>query len=307
LNIGAAEIVQALAAWRSLERVAAVLDALGQLQPLAAYLAEAQSVLPDDDAWVARAETARGEVLDALRRLARGEGAFSLHAWRQRLEELKRDYVAAYDALHAQYVLGPGGDERRARLMRSPRRQQLRVLAGIDLFGQGDLNGWNEAVAAIPTCREYHQGLLADTPTCPHCRFRPLVAGSMSADARLQALENRLDTLLAQWHGGLHAALTSATAQASIHSMTDGERRPIKIYLQLEDPAAGTLPDKLVESVNRALRGLQTLAVHPDALIDALRHGGLPCTVDELEQRFRLYVHTLMRGHDEGNTRLTID
>jgi hypothetical protein len=277
------------------------------LQPLAAYLAEAQSVLPDDEEWVAEAESARSALLDALRGAARGAAPADAHDWEQRLKTLKRSYVARYTELHGKYVLGPAGDDRRRRLTQSPSYAQVRTLGDLDLFGSGELGGWDAALAAIQTCRAFHQGLLADSPVCPHCRFRPLGADRADAEARLETLQARLDTLLDQWHRGLRAALASATAQDSQRRMTARERRPIEQYLALADPQAGALPDRLVESVNQALRGLQTVTVQPDALAAALRQGGLPCTVAELEQRFRLYVQTLMRGHDEGNTRLTIE
>jgi hypothetical protein len=44
-----------------------------------------------------------------------------------------------------------------------------------------------------------------------------------------------------------------------------------------------------------------------DGLLEALKAGGLPCTVEELQRRFISFVSQNMRGHDPRNTRLTLD
>jgi hypothetical protein len=215
--------------------------------------------------------------------------------------------VAIYAEYHGRYVLGPAGDERRVRLTQSPRYRQLQTLAQIELFSRAEVEGWGEAATRIPTCREFHAALLERTPHCPHCRFRPVQAGSQPAEARLAVLDSRLETLLAQWHAGLRNALQSDTAQASMRAMAPAERAPLDAYLALTEPAAEALPTGLVASVNRALHGMTTLAVQPAALAEALKQGGLPCTVEELELRFRRHVQTLLRGHDAGSTRLTVE
>ena len=308
LSMTALDVSQALAARQAVLRVQKIFDVIGQFQLMAGYLSEASANLPDDDPWMAKTFAARSELLDAVRRLAKGEGELALLPWRQRLEELKRDYSERYAALHGQYVLGPAGDDRRVRMTNDARLKQVKTLAQIELFNRAELLGWSDAVAAIPTCREFHSGLLVTTPTCPYCRFRATQSSAQPADARLTALDNRLDTLLAQWHGGLRAALASETAAASIANMTPAERAPIDAYLQQTDPSAAILPDHLVESVNRALHGLRTVTVHGEALLEALKQGGLPCTFADLERRFAHYLAALKRnGHDENSTRLRID
>ena len=62
-----------------------------------------------------------------------------------------------------------------------------------------------------------------------------------------------------------------------------------------------------MQSAQRALHGLQSLPIDPDALVAALKVGGLPCTVEELVQRFNGFLSAQMRGHDRQNTRLTIE
>ena len=62
-----------------------------------------------------------------------------------------------------------------------------------------------------------------------------------------------------------------------------------------------------MRAATEALAGIEALPLPVEGLLEALKTGGLPCTVEELESRFRAYIRQTMRGHDERNTRLTLD
>lgn len=132
------------------------------------------------------------------------------------------------------------------------------------------------------------------------------MAGSATATARLDVLELRLDTILAGWHTALHQTLSSDIAQHSIAAMTPQERGPLDAYLALADPANTTLPAGLATAANQALHGIETVSVSLEALDAALRASGLPCTVEQLTERFSAYLRQAMTGHDRRNTRLTL-
>ena len=100
--------------------------------------------------------------------------------------------------------------------------------------------------------------------------------------------------------------LTSEIAQRSLEAMTPGERQPIERFLNQsdDDPA---IPEGFVASATQALRGIEALTLPVDGLLEALKAGGLPCIVEELQRRFISFVIQNMRGHDPRNTRLTLD
>lgn len=287
-------------------RVKSLLDVVDALQPTTAYLAAAEVNLPDDP-WTAEASAAKAELLDALRKLARGEGQVSVRTWRTRLEQLKQGYIDRYAELHRRARLTGEEDNRRRQLLEDARVKQLRQLSTVDIFAtQQDFRTWMERATSLKACLEFHTGLLADAPICPHCQYRP---SSQDTDAtgQLAVLDERLDTILSQWHDGLRSALQSEMAQQSLEAMTATERKPLETYLAFEAPRQETLPPKLAEAANRALRGLQTVTVEPDELLAALRQGGLPCTVGELQQRVKHYLDGILRGHDATNTRITLE
>jgi len=307
LRLTVEQITDALDDRKVAKRAEQLLDLVGQIQPVTAYLAEAQANLPDDHPWSQRATDTRRTVLDEVRRLGRGVESRGGPALTRELEALKADYVAAYAELHRQLVLGPQADDRRQRLYNDSRLAALNTLSAIDLLNRAELEGWKEALLRLPTCREFHEGVIADTPTCPYCHLRPSQQRhDGQADQVLERLDSRLDDLLIRWRQALQANLTSETAQRSLEAMTPAERRPVERFLDQrdDDPA---IPEGFVAAATQALRGIEALTLPVDGLLEALKEGGLPCTIEELQRRFASFVNQNMRGHDPRNTRLTLD
>ena len=81
--------------------------------------------------------------------------------------------------------------------------------------------------------------------------------------------------------------------------MTPQERGPLDAYLALADPATGALPAGLAAAANQALHGIETVSLSLEALADALRAGGLPCTVEQLTERFNVH---LRQAHDRARS-----
>jgi len=306
LTLTTSETGLALADRQIALRTRDVIDVVEQLQALTAYLGEASAVLPEEDKWVQTAQTARDELLAAVRLLAKGEAAFELVKWRRVLEQLKQTYIARYIELHTQEVLGPADDDRRKRLQQDPRAQQLEHLARIEIINGQEFRRWEDLVKGLPASRDFHAGLLEATPT--YRGFRPSrTAGGATAARRLDIFTEQLDTMQKQWHAAIRQNLQSETAKKSIAAMGASERRPIEQYLEIADPDGAQLPKGLVEAVNRALRGIRMVTLSATALLASLQTGSMPCTESELRQRFDAYLRKALSGSDAANTRLTIE
>jgi energy-coupling factor transporter ATP-binding protein EcfA2 len=314
LRMTVAQVQEALDQQAVVERVEQLLDLVNRVQPLTAYLAEAQANLPSGPEsphpWSERAAVMRRSLVDDVRRLGGGDddndlGPMHFNALSRELERLKADYVAAYAELHRRLVLGPQADDRRQRLYSDARLTALNALAAIDLLSGSELASWKQRMTGLPICREFHESALDDTPTCPFCHLRPAQRRDVRADQALDQLARQLDDMLTRWRQALRDALTSETAQSSLGAMTPDERAPIEQFLEQEDDEA-QIPEGFVESAVQALRGIEALALPVDGLLDALQEGGLPCTLTDLKRRFADFVGDQMRGHDARNTRLTL-
>jgi hypothetical protein len=179
LRLTALDIRDGLAGREALRRAELMLQAVEQVQPLTTYLAEAQANMPDHDA-LERAGRGRAQrLLRELRKGARGETAVSLPDLLRDLQALKADYITAYAAAHRHSVLGPDEDAQRREMMTGARWQALKALVAIDLLAANkpEMDGWGQAMTNLRVCTAFHEGLLADSPTCT-CRFRPREASS---------------------------------------------------------------------------------------------------------------------------------
>ena len=119
-------------------------------------------------------------------------------------------------------------------------------------------------------------------------------------------LDKRLTSLVLRWQQALRDGLNSESAQKSRQALTAAEQEPINQFLKQadDDPA---IPAGLVTAANQVLRGIQALPLTAEELLEALKEGGMPCTISDLQQRFNRYISQNMRGYDANNTRLTLD
>ena len=233
LRLSPTAIKDALDDRQRVERARGLVDLVGQLQPLASYLAEAMANFRQDEPWYERAQSLRTDLLDDIRRFGRGENARDASGLRRELEALKKDYISAYADHHRRRVLDVKGDERRSRLYADQRLAALKELVGVDLLrasGGAELSLWNASIAGLKTCREFHEGILADSPTCK-CGFRPANGADIQqAEQVLERLDASLDDLLARWRQALRDALSSTAAGTSLEAMTEAERKPVQAF-----------------------------------------------------------------------------
>lgn len=309
LKLGITDVKDAIADHERVEHAADLVELIGQIQQHTTYLSEAKANLPADHAWAERAEAFRTDLLNDLRQLAKGEKQVKPATITRELEKLKNDYIGIYADLHRELTLGPKADSQRRKLYDDARMKALEELVEIDLVGTGgrsELSAWKDTAKSLPPCPDFHEGLLQDSPTCPRCRFQPLYRSGTNAEKMLKMLDERLDKMLVGWRQALRTNLGSDTVKHSLEAMSPKERKVIEAFLgqKNDDPE---VPDGFVRAASQALHGIEALTIPVDTLLDALRTGGLPTTVDELQRRFSEYIQKTMRGHDARNTRLNLD
>lgn len=295
-----------LVALAELEELLALSTELG---PVAAYLAQAEGVLPADHPWVIGMQQTRGEVLDILRDPARrGLPATRLDIAR-RMGELQQRYVTAYQELHAKYRLSNADDQKKAQLNSDGRLQALRRLRPVDMMPVEQLRKLEDELLGLRSCFALVPQDLTTTPVCPHCNYRPATDGSSGPPAkyRLASFDDRLDRMVDEWTGTIRDNLGDPTVAPNIELLRAGTPRQA-----LESLAAGgALPepvdDGFVKALREVLGGLQKVTVTSDALSAAIADGGLPCTVDQARDRLTAYLDGLAAGKDRARVRLVVE
>ncbi len=198
-------------------------------------------------------------------------------------------------------------DDYKKELMKDPRLDQLKKLAGVSLLPHASLSDLQTRLANLKPCYTLSKDDLDATPICPHCNFRPQEETlGASSSAVLQQIDQQLDTILENWTKTLLDNLGDPTAKKSIGLLPAGQKAPVTDFVKSK-----TLPDKisndLVQGIQTALSGLVAITIQLNDLLESLGDTSAPCTVEQLRSRFEEFLQRITRGKEVAKVRLVID
>ncbi len=282
---------------------------VAEIGPLADYLLAAQAVLPSNHPWRRQAEDVRAKLLAEIaipeRRNAPGFRARTA----QTLRELKDEYQTIYLDLHRSAHLGAREEARKTQLAKDSRLKQLEALDAVEIMPHRQLHAFGATLRGLKASSVLSRSDLDANPVCPHTGYRPVEnpAPAASAAQVLASLEDRLDGLLEDWTETLLENLADPAVRDNIALISDRDgKAEIETFL-----ATRELPDPvtrgLVQALQEALTGLEKVEITAGGLGDALAHGGLPCTVPELQSRFERYVAELTAGKTVDRVRVVVE
>lgn len=290
-----------------LSEVTILADQIGTLQPLTAYLREAASILPENSKLAGDIQVAQEQHLAILHDSRARRQAQTIARLRQELETLKADYIEFYMELHSRSRLDAEQDRSKVRLIRDPRFKQLRVLSKqVPLLPQSKLDTWERDTGAIVSCWRLIPSDLKYEPVCPYCHFRPVRAGSTTANELLAKQVDSLDRLWHSWQETLRENLTVPTAQKSIALLTDDVRKQLESFRDGGD-LPNPLDDDFLNALSQALQGLKQVVIPPEEILSALTKTGAPATIKELRERFDEVITRFVRDEDPERVRIVIE
>lgn len=289
---------------RQLEELNALVQ---ELTSLTGYLSTAAAVLPQQDPWRAQMESVRSDwrakLMDAT---ARSAPDFRQKITRS-LQKVKDEYRTTYLNLHKRARLGANEDSRKKELLKDARLERLKKLAGVSLLPHSSLTELQSKLARVQTCFTLIKDNLDATPICPHCQFRPLDESAPASGAvLLTQIDQQLDDLLENWARTLLSNLDDPTARKSIKLLPPEQKEAVSTFLKSKE-----LPEKLtndlIQGMQQALSGLVAIGLSATELMSALSGGGAPCTVDQLQNRFKEFLDRKTQGKDPSKVRLVIE
>ena len=283
-------------------------DTLEQLRPKVDYLRDASQVLPESDPWQKQYQEVRREVLERLQTPETRSRPATITRIRNALDELQTAYQQRYLTYHDRTRLNPAQAQRKQRLKHDPRLAQLRALATLYLLPDKELAQWESLMDELSPCDGCTSRDLRNQTVCPHCSYAPAADDltGPSAEARLTQAEEDFENLYARWLRTLREELTKPSAQENVRLLPKAQQKAISAFLQ-----TGQLPDKLPQSLvtamQDALQGLEKVVIDGADLLLALTEPGMPCTPDDLEQRFRSFLREHTQGKPPTRVRIQID
>ena len=67
------------------------------------------------------------------------------------------------------------------------------------------------------------------------------------------------------------------------------------------------IEDNFIQIINRALSGLKGATINVDELKSGLQEGGMPCTYDDIQDRFKKILDEKSRDKGPSKTRFKIE
>lgn len=285
------------------------LDALVALvaehSPAASWMTVARAALRDDHPWVAELERRRSELMAMLLDPARRTQPSTRVALANALTQLQEQYVTAYVALHQDARMGTKDARRRDALRNDPRMKRLERLASLPVLPASALERIRHELDRLRECSRLVSADLRATPVCPHCEYRPVTDTAPAAPSVLPSVDSDLDRLTEAWTRTLVESLDTPTARRD-RAMLDGRARGI-LQVFVEDKALPEeVDDGFVEAAREVLAGIEAVTLDPYALARDLAPGGLPVTLDELQNNFERHIAALTRGKEPGRVRVIV-
>ncbi|MCX7113570.1 MAG: DUF6079 family protein [Proteobacteria bacterium] len=306
LRIGLDDVADQTQNLAALDAVENLLGLVTELGAVAAYLSQAEMVLPNDHDWIKQAQTTRATMLAAL---AQDRTAQNATEYRQALTKLKKDYINAYIAQHSKARLGVAEDKTKTALKKDPRLVALRCLAGIGLMPTTQLTAFEEKLDNLKSCFALAETDLTATPICPHCNFRPVnesLAFAHTSNA-LNQLDEELDRLLEAWQQTLLDNLDDPIIRGTIADLLTPEtQKPVETFIKTRQLPAPVTP-YFISAVQEALSGLEKIDVTSEDIKKALLKGGSPATPEDLHKRFETFLNERCKGKDTKKLRFVVE
>jgi energy-coupling factor transporter ATP-binding protein EcfA2 len=292
---------------KAMEKVEGLEKAVGDLTLLASYIEQAKMASVADDSWVSEADGVMGECTE---RIAAAGGEIDAATRRDLLRKLgdcKDRYATRYADLHARGRLDQAHDKRKAKLLSDTRFRMLDSLATIDLLPVAQLRALKDRMGELKSCWSLTTSELDKSPICPACHFRPdMEPAGVSADAELDGIDARLDSMLVDWTDNLIRNIEDPLAWQSVN-LLDGEKKgaveKFRRTRRLPDP----VPQALIDGLRDVLSGLEKLTLTTDEVRAALQEGGTPTTSEELAKRFTAFLDKKLAGKDRERVRVVIE
>ncbi|OQY33159.1 MAG: hypothetical protein B6241_08630 [Spirochaetaceae bacterium 4572_59] len=280
-----------------------------EFQPLANYLARAESEIPDETAWEEDYNNLRSHFINSLATAEPWKSADTQSDLKSQMQKLKNRYMNDYIEIHKHFRLGPKAHEYKGSLQRDSRLECLRALSTIEILPFHQLRNWEETLVSLKNCTLLTMSDLENSPKCLHCGFERKGVGrtSLSADQRLQELDSELDELYSNWKITLKEEMEDPTIQANLDLLGDKESVSVIKFFISDGNLPDTISSSLVQAIKDVLKGLDKVSINQKEFIEALNKTGLPISPNELRERFETYLSNMIAGREEKQIRIVIE
>ena len=307
LRHDAQEVAGHRAGFDSMSQLRSLENLRTDLNATVSYLSTAEVGMPAKHIWVEKVQDARDEALEEFSDPKKRDDATCRGRMGRQLNDLKKEYVHRYLAMHAKARLGINEDNRKTRLMNDGRLKSLQKLSTIELMPRHHLTHFQDRLEGLTSCFALTEQDLKASTICPHCEYKPAIEPSTApAGLLLDGLDNELDQLITDWTRTLLTNLESSTTRTNLDLLRPASRRLLDAFIE-KRALPGNLDQDFIHALNEALSGLHKVSVKTADLRAALLSGGSPATPVEIKKRFEQYLDELLKGKESDKVRIVLE
>jgi hypothetical protein len=264
-------------------------------------------LLPISISLKEKIETAKGAFRKTRDSIYTEDGIYGETAARDVNDEIsvvKSAYIDTYFDEHSKRRLTATDSKRKADIINSIAFANLKQLARLDeILPVSKLTKVETDLAALKVCYELTAEIMKTKHICPKCQFtlggnEPLVKGAV------EEIEDRIDTLVAEWATTLHNTIQDPLVLAQKQFLKADQQKVIDDFVNSK-----ALPEKVdtffITAVKALLEGFDAVTMDGAVFVDKLVALGA-CEPDTLKTKFNEIIDGLSKGKDKSKLRIII-
>ena len=290
-----------------IKEIESISTLLGDVQPLASYISEAEAILPKDNTWRNQLDEEKTQLSAQLLEIDKRSSPEFRQGIARELSRLKKEYKEEYVKLHNKARLGLKEDEMKKNLLKDPRLERLNKLAKIDILPRGKLLQFQDDLSRLKPCYSFTKEDLEWSPVCPHCKYRPQEeAADADVNAVIYQIEDHLEEIYNEWTQILLDNLNDPTVQDDIE-LTDEYQRKIVEEFKGKKKLPDEITDQFIQTFQDIFSGLEKVSVSEGDLKRIFGSVGTPLTVEEFRRKFEEYLQSLIKNKDTKKIRILLE
>jgi hypothetical protein len=277
---------------------------------LIVWIKEAVAALSPANSWVNNTEATQKEVKESLLAISpiTNEAIKTFTADTiQKINELKKEYIKEYTALHSAVRLNSNDDKKKIKLQRDVRFISLDYLTQINILPVRQVQEFKKTLNDLISCTNLTIDELQNTPVCPHCHYMPQRDGtSGGVSAKIDEAEDVLEKMATDWTTALLANLNDPWVKKSRELLKDSDKVLLDTFIK-----SGKLPspinDNFIIALKEAFSKLDKVTITVEDIKKVLQRSGGPVSPGELKDCFNNYIDTLIKGKDATKVRIVVE
>mgnify|MGYP000151674186 CR=1 FL=1 len=213
-------------------------------------------------------------------------------------------YIDIYYAEHQKKRLGVSDGQRKGELVSSVKLANLKRLKTIsNIFSTSKLDLIEKDLSGLKVCYELTPEMLKTNHFCTKCNFL-MGEADIPVKGRLDEIEDRIDSLLAEWTNTLFNTVTDPTLEEQKQYLSPEQRAAIDAFIKTK-----ALPEKIdqffINAILDLLQGFEPVAIAADDLIERLGALG-PCDIETFQRKLKDLLDSYIRGKDKEKLRIIV-